>query len=101
MIPLTHYVVLSAILFGLGLFGIMVNRRNVILLLVCIELLLLAVNTNLIAFSHQFGHIAGEIFVFFILTVAAAEASIGLAIVMLLHRNRQTISVSEMNHLKG
>jgi NADH-quinone oxidoreductase subunit K len=96
-----HYITLSAILFGLGLFGIVFNRRNVILLMVCIELLLLAVNTNLVAFSHQYGHTTGEIFVFFILTVAAAEAAIGLAIVMLLHRNRGSINVSDMNHLKG
>ncbi len=101
MIPITHYITLSAILFGLGMFGIVFNRRNVILLMVCIELLLLAVNTNLVAFSHQFNHPTGEIMVFFILTVAAAEAAIGLAIVMLLHRNRGSINVSEMNHLKG
>lgn len=101
MIPITHYITLSAILFGLGLFGIVFNRRNVILLMVCIELLLLAVNTNLVAFSHRYGHPTGEVFVFFILTVAAAEAAIGLAIVMMLHRNRGSINVSEMNHLKG
>ncbi|MCR9192478.1 MAG: NADH-quinone oxidoreductase subunit NuoK [Gammaproteobacteria bacterium] len=101
MIPLSNYLTLSAILFGLGLFGIVVHRRNVILLMVCIELLLLAVNTNLIAFSHQFGDVAGEVFVFFILTVAAAEAAIGLAIVLLLYRNRGDINVSMMNHLKG
>ncbi|NDH66455.1 MAG: NADH-quinone oxidoreductase subunit NuoK [Gammaproteobacteria bacterium] len=101
MIPTSHYVILSAILFGLGLFGILVHRRNVILLMVCIELLLLAVNTNLVAFSHQFSDTAGEVFVFFILTVAAAEAAIGLAIVMLLYRNRGNISVAQMNHLKG
>ena len=101
MIPLTHYMILSAILFGLGLFGIIFNRRNVILLLSCIELLLLAVNTNFVAFSHHHGQASGEIFVFFILTVAAAEAAIGLAIVMLLYRNRGSISVSDMNHLKG
>ena len=101
MISISHYILLSALLFGIGLFGILVHRRNVILLMVCIELLLLAVNTNLVAFSHQFGETEGEIFVFFILTVAAAEAAIGLAIVMLLYRNRGTISVAEMNHLKG
>lgn len=101
MIPLSNYLTLSAILFGLGLFGIIIHRRNVILLMVCIELLLLAVNTNLVAFSHQFGGTAGEIFVFFILTVAAAEAAIGLAIVILLYRNRGDINVSKMNHLKG
>lgn len=101
MIPLSNYLILSAILFGLGLFGIVIHRRNVILLMICIELLLLAVNTNLVAFAHQFGEATGEVFVFFILTVAAAEAAIGLAIVMLLYRNRGDINVSEMNHLKG
>lgn len=101
MIPLSNYLILSAILFALGLFGIVINRRNVILMMVCIELLLLAVNTNLVAFSHSYGHAIGEVFVFFILTVAAAEAAIGLAIVMLLYRNRKDISVSKMNQLKG
>ncbi len=101
MIPTAHYVILSSILFGLGLYGMLVHRRNVILLMVCIELLLLAVNTNLVAFSHQFSDSAGEVFVFFILTVAAAEAAIGLAIVMLLYRNLGTINVTQMNHLKG
>lgn len=101
MIPINHYLILAAILFGLGLVGIMVNRKNVILLLVCIELMLLAVNTNFIAFSHYYGGIAGQIFVFFILTVAAAEAAIGLAIVVLLYRNRGNIDVDKMNHLKG
>ncbi|MDF1757165.1 MAG: NADH-quinone oxidoreductase subunit NuoK [Legionellaceae bacterium] len=101
MIPVMHYLMLSAILFGLGLIGIVINRRNVILLLVCIELMLLAVNTNFVAFSHYYGENAGEVFVFFILTVAAAEAAIGLAIVMLLYRNRGNINVNKMNHLKG
>lgn len=101
MIPVTHYLILSSILFGLSLVGIILNRRNVILLLVCIELMLLAVNTNFVAFSHYYGETAGEIFVFFILTVAAAEAAIGLAIVMLLYRNRGNIDVDKMNHLKG
>src|SRR5437868_9063716 len=101
MIPVTNYLVLSAILFGLSLTGIMINRRNVILLLICIELMLLAVNTNFIAFSHYYGGFAGQVFVFFILTVAAAEAAIGLAIVMLLYRNRGNIEVDKMNHLKG
>src|ERR1700722_14659211 len=101
MIPLTHYLILAAILFGLSLVGIMLNRKNIILLLVCIELMLLAVNTNFIAFSHFYGEVAGQVFVFFILTVAAAEATIGLAIVMLLYRNRGNIDVDKMNHLKG
>lgn len=101
MIPVMHYMVVSAILFGLSLVGIILNRRNVILLLVSVELMLLAVNTNFVAFSHYYGDTAGEIFVFFILTVAAAEAAIGLAIVMLLYRNRGNIDVKRMNHLKG
>ncbi|MBA2657538.1 MAG: NADH-quinone oxidoreductase subunit NuoK [Tatlockia sp.] len=101
MIPVTHYLILATILFGLGLVGIMLNRKNIILLLVCVELLLLAVNTNFIAFSHYYGGIAGQIFVFFVLTVAAAEAAIGLAIVVLLYRNRGNIDVDKMNHLKG
>ncbi len=101
MIPVTDYLMLSAILFGFGLIGVVINRRNVILLLVCIELMLLAVNTNFVAFSHYYGGKAGEVFVFFILTVAAAEAAIGLAIVMLVYRNRGNIDVNKMNHLKG
>jgi len=101
MIPVTNYLILSVILFGLSMVGIILNRKNVILILVCIELMLLAVNTNFIAFSHYHGGNAGEVFVFFILTVAAAEAAIGLAIVMLLYRNRGNIDVSKMNHLKG
>lgn len=101
MVPLEHYLILSAILFGLSLVGIMLNRKNVILVLMCVELMLLAVNTNFIAFSHYFGENSGEVFVFFILTVAAAEAAIGLAIVMLLYRNRGNIDVDQLNHLKG
>ncbi|CAM2899666.1 MULTISPECIES: NADH-quinone oxidoreductase subunit NuoK [Legionella] len=101
MIPVNNYLILGAILFGFGLIGIMMNRRNIILLLVCIELMLLAVNTNFIAFSHYYNEISGQVYVFFILTVAAAEAAIGLAIVMLLFRNRGNIDVDKMNHLKG
>jgi NADH-quinone oxidoreductase subunit K len=101
MIPITSYLILGAILFGLSLVGIMLNRKNLILLLVCIELMLLAVNTNFIAFSHYYGDIAGQLFVFFILTVAATESAIGLAIVVLLYRNRGNIDVDKMNHLKG
>ncbi|MCA0404085.1 MAG: NADH-quinone oxidoreductase subunit NuoK [Proteobacteria bacterium] len=101
MIAINNYLILAAILFGLGLVGIMLNRKNVILLLICIELMLLAVNTNFIAFSHLYHDVAGQIFVFFILTVAAAEAAIGLAIVILLYRNRGNIDVDKMNHLKG
>lgn len=101
MIPVHDYLILGAILFGLSLVGIMLNRKNIILLLVCVELMLLAVNTNFVAFSHYYGEVSGQVFVFFILTVAAAEAAIGLAIVMLLYRNRGTIDVDKMNHLKG
>ena len=101
MIPITNYLLLSAILFGLSLVGVLLNRRNVILLLICVELMLMAVNTNFVAFSHYYGGNAGEVFVFFILTVAAAEAAIGLAIVLLLYRNRGNINVNKMNHLKG
>lgn len=101
MIPVNNYLILGAIIFSLGLVGIMLNRKNIILLLVCVELMLLAVNTNFIAFSHFYNDIAGQVFVFFILTVAAAEAAIGLAIVMLLYRNRGNIDVDTMNHLKG
>lgn len=101
MIPVNHYLILDAILFGISLFGVMLNRKNVILLLVCIELMLLAVNTNFIAFSHYYHDISGQVFVFFVLTVAAAEAAIGLALVMLLSRNRGNIDVDRMNQLKG
>ncbi len=101
MIPVTHYVIFSVILLGLSLVGILINRRNIILLLMCIELMLLAANTNFIAFAHDQGGHAGEVFVFFILTVAAAEAAIALAIVLLCYRHRENISVRQMNHLKG
>jgi NADH-quinone oxidoreductase subunit K len=101
MIPLSYYLILSTILFGLGLAGIVINRKNLIILLMCVELLLLAVNTNFIAFSHYFNDIAGQVFVFFILAVAAAEAAIGLAILMALYRQRRTINVEELNTLKG
>jgi NADH-quinone oxidoreductase subunit K len=101
MIPVNDYLILGTILFGLSLVGIMLNRKNIILLLMCVELMLLAVNTNFIAFSHYYNEIGGQVFVFFILTVAAAEAAIGLAIVMLLYRNRGNIDVDKMNHLKG
>lgn len=101
MIPISYYLILGAVLFGLGLAGIILNRKNVILLLMCIELLLLAANTNFIAFANYYKDTAGEVFVFFILTVAAAEAAIGLAIVMSLYRQRQNIDVANMNTLKG
>lgn len=101
MIPVTHYLILAGILFGLSLVGILLNRKNVILLLVCIELMLLSVNTNFVAFSHYYGGVQGQVFVFFILTVAAAEAAIGLAIVMLFFRHHANIDIDKMNHLKG
>ncbi|HVV68722.1 MAG TPA: NADH-quinone oxidoreductase subunit NuoK [Gammaproteobacteria bacterium] len=101
MIPLTHYLIVSAILFVLGMAGIVLNRKNLIVLLMCIELILLAVNTNLIAFSHYLNESSGEIFVFFILTVAAAESAIGLALLVLLYRNRGGIRVDEIHSLKG
>jgi len=101
MIPLAHYLILSAILFVTGLAGIVLNRRNVIVLLMCIELMLLAVNTNFVAFSHYLGNNLGEVFVFMILTVAAAEAAIGLALVILLFRHRGTIDVADVDILKG
>jgi NADH-quinone oxidoreductase subunit K len=101
MIPIAHYMILSMILFVLGLIGVVINRRQVIMLLVCIELLLMAVNTNFIAFSHYYQHVSGQIFVFFVLAVAAAEAAIGLAIVMLLYRHKGNINMLKMNLLKG
>lgn len=101
MVPLNYYLIVSALLFAFSLVGIVNNRKNIILLLMCVELMLLAVNTNFVAFSHYLGSNAGEVFVFFILTVAAAEAAIGLAIVMLLFRNRGNIDVEAMNELKG
>ena len=101
MIPLSHYLMLGAVLFCLSVAGIIINRKNVILLLMCIELMLLAVNLNFIAFSHFRGDIAGQVFVFFILTVAAAESAIGLAILMALFRNRRTINVDDLDAMKG
>lgn len=98
---LNAYLMGSVILFGMSLAGIVMHRKNVILLLVCIELMLLAVNSNFIIFSNFHQDIAGQVMVFFILTVAAAEAAIGLAIVMLLYRHRGTIDADKMNHLKG
>ncbi len=101
MISLSHYLVLGAILFAISVIGIFLNRRNVIILLMAIELMLLAVNMNFIAFSHYLGDTAGQIFVFFILTVAAAESAIGLAILVTLFRNMNTIDVEELKNLKG
>ena len=101
MIPLSSYLILGAIMFSLSVAGIFINRKNVIILLMCIELMLLAVNINFIAFSHYLGDTAGQVFVFFILTVAAAEAAIGLAILVVLFRNRRTINVTELDSMKG
>jgi len=101
MITLNHYLILGALLFCLSVAGIIINRKNMIVLLMCIELMLLAVNTNFIAFSRFLGDSAGQVFVFFILTVAAAEAAIGLAILVTLFRNRRTINVAELDSLKG
>ncbi len=101
MIPLSYFLILAAILFGLGFAGIIINRKNIIILLMCIELMLLAVNTNFIAFAQYLHAGGGEIFVFFILTVAAAESAIGLAILILLYRGRGSINVEKMNILKG
>ena len=98
---LAHYLVLSAILFAMAVVGIFMNRRNLIVLLMAIELMLLAVNMNFIAFSHYLQNMAGQLFVFFILTVAAAESAIGLAILVVLFRNLSTIDVGELDSLKG
>lgn len=101
MISLTEFLGLAAILFALGIAGIILNRKNLIVVLMSIELILLAVNTNFIAFSHFLGNVAGQVFVFFVLTVAAAEAAIGLAILVVLYRKRATIEVQELDVLKG
>jgi len=100
-IGLEHYLVLAAILFTLGIFGIFLNRRNVIIILMSIELMLLAVNINLVAFSAFLGDLVGQVFAMFVLTVAAAEAAIGLAILVVYFRNRGSISVREINVMKG
>ena len=101
MIALSDYLIVAAILFAISVAGIFLNRKNVILLLMCIELMLLAVNINFIAFSHFLGDVQGQIFVFFILTVAAAEAAIGLAILVVLFRTRRTINVADLDSLQG
>ena len=101
MISLSHYLVLGAILFAISIVGIFLNRKNVIILLMAIELMLLAVNLNFIAFSHFMDDIAGQVFVFFVLTVAAAESAIGLAILVVLFRNVRTINVDDLDQLKG
>ncbi|MHB0974461.1 MAG: NADH-quinone oxidoreductase subunit NuoK [Thiobacillus sp.] len=101
MISLSHYLILGGILFAISVLGIFLNRKNVIILLMAIELMLLAVNMNFVAFSHYLEDIHGQIFVFFILTVAAAESAIGLAILVVLFRNLHTINVDDLDHLKG
>ena len=101
MIALSDYLIFGAVLFMIGIAGIFLNRKNVIILLMAVELILLAVNTNLVAFSHYLNDVTGQIFVFFILTVAAAEAAIGLAIVVLVFRKRKSINVDDLSALKG
>ena len=101
MIPLSHFLVLGGLLFAISVVGIFLNRKNVIILLMAIELMLLAVNLNFVAFSHYLGDISGQVFVFFILTVAAAESAIGLAILVVLFRNLKTIDVEDLDSLKG
>ena len=101
MVTLSSYLTLSAILFAISVAGIFINRKNIVIILMCIELMLLSANINFIAFSHYLNDPAGQVFVFFILTVAAAEAAIGLAILVVLFRNRLSINVEKMNEMKG
>ena len=101
MLSVTHYLIVAAILFSIGVLGIFINRKNIIVILMAIELMLLAVNINFVAFSRFLGNPDGQIFVFFILTVAAAEAAIGLAILVVLFRNLRTINVQDLDALKG
>ncbi len=101
MIALSDYLILGAIMFCISMAGIFLNRKNVIILLMSIELMLLSVNMNFVAFSHFHGDLAGQVFVFFILTVAAAEAAIGLAILVVLFRTRSTINVADLDSMKG
>jgi len=101
MIGLTHYLVVAAILFALGVFGIVINRKNLIVVLMAIELILLAVNLNLVAFSSYLHDLVGQVFAMFVLTVAAGEAAIGLAILVIYFRGRGTISVDDVNRMKG
>ena len=100
-IGLSHYLVVAAVLFTIGILGIFVNRKNIIIILMCIELMLLAVNINLVAFSAQLGDLTGQVFALVILTVAAAEAAIGLAILVVFFRNRGSIAVEDVNVMKG
>ena len=101
MVPITDVLIVSAIVFSISLIGIVLNRQNLIVILMCVELMLLAVNTNFILFAHYLNDTAGEIFVFFILAVAAAEAAIGLAILILIFRHQKTINVDDVDLLKG
>jgi NADH-quinone oxidoreductase subunit K len=101
MIPLNYYLLISAIVFSISFAGVVINRKNIIMLLMCIELMLLAVNFNFIAFAQYLHAAVGELFVFFILTVAAAESAIGLSILVLIYRRRDTINVDDMNILQG
>ena len=101
MIPLSHYLILSAIIFSISFTGVIINRKNIIILLMCLELMLLAVNFNFIAFAQYLHLVAGDIFVFFILTVAAAESAIGLAILVLIYRRKDSIKVEQLTQLKG
>lgn len=100
-LSLTHYLVLAALLFSIAVVGIVMNRRNIIVLLMAIELMLLSVNINFVAFSHYLGNLHGQVFVLFIMTVAAAESAIGLAILVLLFRRKRSINVDELVELKG
>ncbi len=101
MVPLSHYLILGAVLFCIAVAGVFLNRKNVIVLLMAIELMLLAVNTNFVAFARYLGDTTGQVFVFFVLTVAAAEAAIGLAILVVLFRNRGSINVDDMDRMRG
>jgi NADH-quinone oxidoreductase subunit K len=100
-VPLAHYLTVAAILFTLGVFGIFLNRKNVIIILMSIELMLLAINLNFVAFSAYLGDLAGQVFAMFVLTVAAAEAAIGLAILVVYFRNRGSIEVEDINLMRG
>jgi len=100
-IGLGHYLAVAAVLFTIGVFGIFLNRKNIIIILMSVELILLAVNINMVAFSAELGDLAGQVFALMILTVAAAEAAIGLAILVIFYRNRGTIAVEDVNSLKG
>ncbi len=101
MVSLSHYLILAAMLFAIGMVGIFLNRKNLIVLLMAIELMLLAVNINFVAFSHYLNDLSGQLFVFFILVVAAAESAIGLAILVVLFRNLSSIDVEDLDTLKG